>query len=409
MANGGPATPDSSNMPATSTSPATESTDMPVVYDPKTNTIVLRKGAPIALPAIAPLLAQPDLLRELAPGDWLLSANLRIERGAVLEIAAPEVRRLKLRSDAEAFVWIKTLGGQLTFRETCVTSWDTARNDVDENYEDGRSFVLARDGARMEIQGAELSYLGYDANESYGVAWRLRDTVGSAADSRFGYNFYGLYSYEVDNLTIRDSEVHHSILYGIDPHTRSDKLLIEGNVSHHNGKHGIILAEKCSDGVVRGNTVYNNTMHGIVIYQGSDDNLVEGNTVYANGQQGINVNDSSGNIVRGNTVSGNTEAGIGVGQDADNTQVIGNHVRENRTDGIYIYSNASDTVLSENTIAGNLRYGIYVKSEDNRIADGNQVFGNSVGIYLNVKEAPEISRESNQIYDNLEEDVRRSG
>jgi hypothetical protein len=34
---------------------------------------------------------------------------------------------------------------------------------------------------------------------------------------------------------------------------------------------------------------------------------------------------------------------------------------------------------------------------------------NSVGVYLNVKEAPEISRESNQIYDNLEEDVRHSG
>lgn len=395
-------------MPATSTSPATESTDMPVIYDPKTNTIVLRTDAPTILPAISQMLGQPDLLRELAPGEWLLSANLRIERGAMLEIAAPEARRLKLRSDADGFVWIKALGGQLTFRDTCVTSWDSAKNNVDENYQDGRSFVLARDGAHMQIQGAELSYLGYDANESYGVAWRLRDTAGSAIDSRFGYNFYGLYSYEVENLTIRGSEVHHSVLYGIDPHTRSDKLLIEGNVSHHNGKHGIILAEKCRNGLVRGNTVYGNILHGIVLYQGSDDNLVEGNTVYANGQQGININDSSGNTVRGNTVYGNTEAGIGVGQDAGNNQVIGNQVRENRTDGIYLYSNASDTVLSQNTVAANLRYGIYVKSEGNRIAGGNQVFGNSVGVYLNVKEPPEISRESNQIYDNREADVRGS-
>ncbi len=84
-------------------------------------------------------------------------------------------------------------------------------------------------------------------------------------------------------------------------------------------------------------------------------------------------------------------------------------MRENRTDGIYLYSKASDTVLSQNTIAANLRYGIYIKSEGNRIADGNQVFGNSVGIFLNVKAPQEISRESNQIYDNLEEDVRRSG
>ncbi len=249
-------------MPATGT-PPTESNDMPVVYDAKTNTIVAayRRVAELRRRS-ARCWASRICCASWPQVNGCCRPTCASSAAPCSQIAAPEVRRLKLRSDADGFVWIKALGGQLTFRDTCVTSWDSAKDAVDENYEDGRSFVLARDGARMEILGAELSYLGYDANESYGVAWRLEDTVGLAADSRFGYNFYGLYSYEVKNLTIRSSEVHHSVLYGIDPHTRSDQLLIEDNVSHHNGKHGIILAEKCSDSVVRGNTVYSNTLHG---------------------------------------------------------------------------------------------------------------------------------------------------
>jgi parallel beta-helix repeat protein len=401
-------------MPALATQPqqATEDTtdsEMPVTYDQKTNTIVLRRAAPMTLPAISRALGLPEVLRELTPGEWLLGANLRIERGAVLHIAAPDVGRLKLRSDAEEFVWIKALGGQLAFAGTCVTSWDSAKDAVDENYDDGRSFVLARDEGRMDIRSSELSYLGYEANESYGVAWRTPGTSGQAIDSRFGYNFYGLYSYEASDLVIRGNEVHHSARYGIDPHTRSNRLLLEDNVAHHNGKQGIILAEKCSDSVIRGNTVYSNMLHGIVLYQGSNNNIVENNTSYGNGQQGININDASHNIIRNNTVYDNAEAGIGLGQEAADNQVIGNSVHDNRKDGIYLYSDATENELRDNTVSGNLRYGIYVKSKHNRIAGGNQVFGNSIGIYLNVNPSPEVSREANRIYGNREADVRNGG
>jgi parallel beta-helix repeat protein len=382
---------------------------MAVIYDSDANTIVLRRSAPMSLPAIARQLGRPEALRELAPGEWLLAANLRIERGAVLHIAGPEVRRLKLRSDSGGFVWIKALGGQLAFVDTCVTSWDRERSAVDENADDGRSFVLARDGARMDIRGSELSYLGYEANESYGVAWRTPGTSGTAVDSRFGYNFYGLYSYEASDLVIRSNEVHHSLRYGIDPHTRSNRLLIEDNVAHHNGKHGIILAEECSDGVVRNNVVFGNLHHGIVIYQRSNNNLVEGNTAYDNALQGINVNDASNNTIRGNQVFGNAEAGIGLGQDASGNQVIGNSVRDNAKDGIYLYSDATSNLLRDNTVSGNARYGVYVKSAGNQIAGGNQVFGNAVGVYLNVSPPPEVSREANRIEGNREADVRTGG
>ena len=380
-----------------------------VSYDSGTNTIVLGAGAPADLPAISRALGQPSALRELAPGEWLLAANLRVERGATLHIAGPAAYRLRLRSDEGGFVWIKALGGQITFTATCVTSWDAGRASVDKNYDDGRAFVLARDGALMNINDSELSYLGYDANESYGVAWRLAGTTGTAMNSRFGYNFYGLYSFEASDLVIRGNEVHHSLRYGIDPHTRSSHLLIEGNSSHHNGKHGIILAEECADSVIRANTVYSNTLHGIVLYQGSDNNLVEGNVSYGNELQGINVNNASNNTIRANTVFGNAEAGIGVGQDSHGTQITGNNVHDNLKDGIYLYSDAISTVLRDNIVSGSARYGVYVKSKGNQIVSGNQVFGNAVGVYLNVADAPEISRSDNRIENNREADIRSGG
>ncbi|MEP7189098.1 MAG: right-handed parallel beta-helix repeat-containing protein, partial [Roseiflexaceae bacterium] len=341
-----------------------------------------------------------------SPGEWLLSANLRIEAGARLSVAAPEARWLKLRSDDQGFVWIKAGGGELEFSGTCISSWDAKRKQFDENYQDGRAFVLARDGARMDIHNSDLRYLGYDGSEAYGLAWRLKDTTGQIVDSFVSYNFYGIYSFQVADLVIRGNEADHNVMYGIDPHTQSMRLVIENNVAHDNGKHGIILAEECSNGIIRNNVAYNNLHHGIVIYQRSNDNLVEGNTAYGNGGHGININDSANTIVRGNTVYDNLEAGIGIGQQASATQLLGNAVRANRGDGITLYSNVKGSLLRENTISDNARFGIYVKSAGELSVEGNHVVGNAVGVYLNTATPPEISQITNRIEGNREADLR---
>jgi parallel beta-helix repeat protein len=397
---------DAGEAPAESSDVPNMDSTMPIAYDANTNTIILNSGSPRTLPAVSRALGRADLLHELSSGEWLLHANLRIGKGAALQIAGPQVRRLKLRSDTGGFVWIKAFGAQLTFIDTCVTSWDISGNTVDTNDTDGRSFVLARDGARMDIRSSELSYLGYYANESYGVAWRQAGTSGSALDSRFGHNFYGLYSYEASDLVIRSNEVHHSVRYGIDPHTRSNRLTIESNISHHNGKQGIILAEECSHSTIRGNIVYANALHGIVLYQRSNNNLVVDNISYGNGLQGINVNDASDNTVRGNTTYDNAEAGIGVGQNAAGNTLLSNTVRDNRKDGISFYSDATGNTLRENIVSGNARYGVYVKSAGNIVANGNQVFGNAVGIYLNVIPTPEVSLDTNRVYNNRDDNMR---
>lgn len=378
-------------------------------YDAETNTVELERGRVTSFAALSKAIGEEELLREVAPGEWLLGANLQIGEDAEVEIAAPDVRWLKLRSDTRTFVWIKALGGNLDIRDVCVTSWDEDANGVDQNYDDGRSFVLARDGAEMTIRTSELSYLGYAANESYGVAYRLKGTSGEIIDSMLGYNYYGVYTFEVSGLVIDSNDVHHSVLYGIDPHTDSRKLLIENNRAHHNGKHGIILAEGCSDSVIRNNTVYKNLLHGIVLYQKSNDNLVEGNESFANELEGINVNESKGNTIRQNRVYGNMKAGIGVGQSSKQNTVVDNTVYGNGEDGIALYSDATDNMLRGNSISNNARYGIYVKSKGNEIQGGHEVFGNRVGVYVSVSPGPKVSREDNNIYENAEGDVQLDG
>jgi parallel beta-helix repeat protein len=405
-----PAAPDGTGMPtAVVVTPTTAPKHAKKVdAELRKGTIVLRdSGGVVSLPALARALSS-TALQQVAPGEWLLTANLQIEQGADLLIAGPEVRWLKLRSEAKTFVWVKAIGGTLRISNTKITSWDTRTQNVDTSHEDGRSFILARDGATMTIGHAEASYLGYDANESYGVAWRLEGTQGEASSSTFGYNFYGLYLYRAAGLTIRNNSVHHSVRYGIDPHTHSDNLLIEGNIAHDNGKQGIILAEGCSDSIIRNNTVYNNGLHGIVLFSGSNNNLVEGNVAYGNALHGINVNDANGNTLRQNTVYDNGEAGIGVGQNARANLLHGNVVRANQRDGIYVFSDARETTLENNLVFGNRRYGIYIKSEDNIIGDGNEITENGVGVFLNVGTLPAFSRATNRIERNLDADVRTS-
>jgi parallel beta-helix repeat protein len=389
---------------------APETADAAVVhYDDPSNTILLRKGAQTTLAGISRIVNRPEALRELAPGEWLLSANLRVDAGALLRVAAPEARWLKLRSDERGFVSIEARGGQLEFTGTCISSWDVERNQYDQSYQDGRSFVLARDRARMDIRASDLRYLGYDGPEAYGLAWRLNGTSGQILDSFISYNYYGLYSFQVDDLVIRGNRAHHNVMYGIDPHTRSQRLVIENNIVHDNGKHGIILAEECSNGVVRNNIAYNNLHHGIVIYQRSNDNLVEGNIAYGNGGHGININDSSNTIVRGNTVYDNLEAGIGIGQQASSTQLLENIVRANRRDGVTLYSDAKDSLLQQNTISENARFGIYVKSPGQLRVEENEITGNAVGVYVNATLPLAISRATNRIHDNREADLRQAG
>jgi parallel beta-helix repeat protein len=381
----------------------TAGADVRASFDSASNTIVVSAGEGITLPTLSRAIGTPAALREVAPGEWLLAANLHVHAGASLRIAAPDVRWLKVSSSPTGFVSITALGGGLDVDGSCITSWDEARGQVDSDHADGRSFVLARSGARMTIQQAELRYLGYGDVESYGLSWRTASTSGGITSSLVSHLFYGLYTYEVSGLVVQDNEFHDNVLYGIDPHTDSRRLVIERNVVHHNGKHGIILAEDCTDSVIRDNIVHSNEHHGIVLYLRSDRNLIERNHSFANAAQGVNINASVENVLRGNRIYDNRESGIGVGQTAEATLVENNQIRSNQQDGIRLVSEATHTTVRGNVIGENGRHGVYIDGNGVFDLTGNTIFGNRTGVMS--RSAPAEYVADNRVFDNIEAEV----
>jgi parallel beta-helix repeat protein len=384
--------------------PAKAVTGVKAAFDPVANKITLSAGDEVNLTALSKAVGNPAALSQPNPGEWLLGANLEVVGTASLVVAAPEVQWLKMSSSPKSYVSIKVLGGKFNVNGTCITSWDTDKKAVDDQYQDGRAFLLARDGGQLNIDRAELRYLGHSETESYGLAWRLEGSGGSITNSIISHLYFGLYSFEVGGLVVTDNEVFSSVVYGIDPHTGSHDMKIQRNVVHDNGKHGIILAEDCVDSVISDNIVYRNQHHGIVLYLRSDRNTIENNEAFDNLAQGININESSNNKVQNNRVYNNTESGIGVGQNATDNLVERNEIRGNEQDGVRLVSATSKADVRDNVIGENARYGVYIDAQGPFTLSGNTIYGSRAGVALNGTSP--MPPGDNKIYDNTETDVK---
>ena len=300
--------------------------------------------------------AKSTALDEVAPGIWLLSANLHLSDGAALILhgtsAGGDVDELRLRSDPGGFVYIRADWGRIDIAETRVTSWDG--DGPDTNHGDGRAFIHVRsrlggdgdaDQSRMDIRDSDLGYLGYKASESYGLVWKVSgsaaglydkvDVLGDVTDSRIHHNYFGAYTYGAHGMRWLRNQIDHNVEYGLDPHDDSDHLLIEDNRVHDNGNHGIICSKRCNDLVIRGNRTFGNDGNGIMIHRQVEDTLVEDNESYGNADAGIAVFNSTGNVIRGN------------------------HLHDNRR-GLRLSVASSDNLFEDNLIEDNSQYGIYV-------------------------------------------------
>ncbi|HEY0814461.1 MAG TPA: right-handed parallel beta-helix repeat-containing protein, partial [Pseudonocardia sp.] len=283
MAKADPAVPCSREAPVGGADNAPAPAGTAAMFDRTAQKIVVTAGNGVSLPQLSRIVNDPAALSETAPGEWLLNVDLEIDKGASLVVSTPAVRKLELSSAAGRFVAVRVDGGKLAVTGSCVTSWDVAQRHADTDYADGRSFILASDGATMTVDRAEVRYLGYADVQSYGLAWRLAGTTGRVTDSIISNLYFGVYTLQVGGLVVTGNEVYDNIVYGIDPHTGSHDMTITHNVVHDNGKHGIILAEDCVNNVVSDNVVYANQQHGIVLFLRSDHNTVQRNESFNNG------------------------------------------------------------------------------------------------------------------------------
>jgi len=335
-------------------------------YSRELNLITIEHGVATTLSGLKAALPQAPL----EPVDrehriWLLSASVLLTNGSTLLLhgraAGGDVDELRLRSDNTgapgSVVSLTADHGILDIRATRITSWDTAVGGPDIEYETyGRAFVRARSRmrammliprqSRMDVIDSEIAFLGYAANESYGLVWKVVapepfvfDYVrvyGNVVRSRIHDNYFGLYASGARGSEWRGNEVHHNVQYGLAPHTRSDDLRIEDNDVHDNGRHGITVREHCARVVIRHNRVWANGESGITLHRGSNGGLVADNQVFRNGDTGITVHGSAGVTVRGNAVRDNAHIGIQLAMGANENRIEDNEVRGNGFYGLFV-------------------------------------------------------------------------
>src|SRR5689334_25134616 len=123
---------------------------------------------------------------------WTLNAELRVEDGVTLELHGSaiggDVDELRLKSDSGGEVNLWAEYGTIDIEATKIRSWNASAGTVDTNYSDGRAHIRVRSfldsggvarESRMDIVNSEISYLGYNAAESYGLVWKVIGDPGS--------------------------------------------------------------------------------------------------------------------------------------------------------------------------------------------------------------------------------------
>lgn len=394
------------------------------------------------------------------PGQWKLDESLYVLDGITLNLygtgAGGDCDYLKLRSDSEMFVNLRAHGGSLDLMKTKVTSWDDSKGDVDTNFADGRSYISAisevvldagetcqgsaknnMGEARMDVENSEISHLGYEESESWGLSWKLRGICNDKSNREMYTGFgvygnllasdvhnlyYGHYGYAHSFALLNGNSVHDNEVYGFDPHDDSVNLTISNNEVYFNFHHGIIWSKYCNNAIVSRNFVHDNGGVGIFPHFVSDNALISHNTVERNFDSGIAFLESSGGVVYNNTVRGNVH-GIRFSVGSRNNVVGRNTFEANQGYDVYQYAgndpvvqvesgNPTNNVFFANTFRGNtggarLDDSVDTQFVSNSVQDwGNFEMGDSVNTLISGNTFPaDMSYSSSESCINTASDV----
>ncbi|CAN0251238.1 unnamed protein product [Ectocarpus fasciculatus] len=366
-------------------------------------------------------------------GSWYLESSLYITEGSKLTVQGKskggDCDHLLLASSPEKFINLRAHGGDIMLDGTHVESWDLAARTVDENNEDGRSYLSAIsevitdstetcDGvakndmgeARMDIIDSEVNHLGWYDSESYGISYKVRgfckdlsnpelfDAVSVTGDilgSDIHDNYFGHYSYGHQGGNWSHNKMHDNIGYGFDPHDDSDYITIHNNEVYNNGWHGIIASKRCDHVSIQNNHVHDNghineagqrTGNGIMLHRSSDYGTVKNNVIHDNMDSGVALYESSYCAVSDNKIYGNKN-GIRMSLGSSDNLFYENDIIVNGPDAnyaIYLYQghdipDVSDGRPRNNHIFDNSLISdnevVKMLNSDDTAFEGNVVYG----------------------------------
>jgi len=307
---------------------------------------------PVAITLERGYMTPRDLARALparyfeqtAPGVFMLRLPLVVAAGATLHIG-PEVKDFRMSQERGGFL---VNNGMLFLSGSRLSAWRERENRPAEfrKPSEFRPFLISWGGSQTYISRSVVTGLGYDASKAYGISIsqysphmdariHAKRPTGWILNSEFSENWYGFYCYEADDVAVIGNRYRDNIVYGIDPHDRSRRLIIAHNIaSGVRMKHGIIISREVNDSWIFNNRAFGNHLAGIVIDRNSTHNIVAYNEVTGNDGDGITIYESPSNLLWANRSVGNRRHGIRLRNSVD-VRLYHNAAVANGLAGIY--------------------------------------------------------------------------
>jgi len=283
---------------------------------------------------------------EIEPGVFIARVPIIVGHDSSLHLDA-KVKDLRLSQDRGSFL---INDGKLFITDSRLTAWNEAKQAPawwkKEDTGKFRPFLNSWGGTETYIVSSTVTSLGYSGSKSYGVSisqyspsmdpkMKRGHPTGWLIDSMFDDMWYGFYCYEADDVVLLGNTYKNNIVYGIDPHDRSRRLIIANNTAYGTvQKHGIIISREVNDSWIFNNRSYDNTLSGIVIDRSSVNNVIAYNESYQNHSDGITVYESGSNLFWGNRAFNNRRHGIRIRNSVD-VKLYENLSIGNQLTGIY--------------------------------------------------------------------------
>ncbi|MET1076843.1 MAG: mannuronan 5-epimerase AlgG [Pseudomonas sp.] len=285
-----------------------------------------------------------EYFSETAPGVYLARLPIVVGHDATLHIDK-QTQELRLSEERGSFM---VNDGKLFVTDSKITAWREADNGpaTFRKATEFRPFLLAWGGTETYILNSTLTSFGYETSKSYGVSisqytpnqhkvMQRPEPTGWVLDSEFIDMYYGFYCYEARDVVIKGNTYRDNVVYGIDPHDRSHRLIIaENTVFGTKKKHGIIISREVNDSWIFNNRSYDNKLSGMVIDRNSVNNLIAYNELYRNHSDGITLYESPDNLLWGNRILNNRRHGIRL-RNSVNIRLYENLSAGNALTGVY--------------------------------------------------------------------------
>lgn len=292
------------------------------------------------------------LYLERSQGAYILKIPIFIEKGAALIVGGnPGIRtRFYLGEETGAFV---SVFGSFFATYADIVGWRLAKDApaVFQDRDAFRPFLVFWNTSESYLGKVTLRSLGYSSPKTYGLSYasdnmvtgdEYRKTKMNAwlIDSLIEDLYYGMYCYEFNDIVMLRNEFKDNIIYGIDPHDRSARLIIGYNNSHGTKKrHGIIISREVTDSWIFNNHSHRNHGSGIMIDRLSVRNIVANNVSEYNGNDGLVFFESPDNISYNNNLRLNGKSGVRI-RNSWNLRLVGDRILDNRGYGVLAYTAA---------------------------------------------------------------------